>query len=212
MSKEEIKKISEEKGLYLFHFTRLENLPSIYVNGLVPRADLQEDSYYNDQSRLDGFRNANCLSIGFPNYRMFYKYRDKLYKSESKGCDHWVILFIKRDVLWEKECAFFTTNAASKSMSMDSLDSKQGAQALQNMFREIEGIPSRQELALPEDCSTDPQAEVLVFDVIQPEYIEGVIVYLDQQKEKLKAEFPRFEFIKSQDFYSARKDYKHWKS
>lgn len=43
------------------------------------------------------------------------------------------------------------------------------------MYDEIEGIPTREEQSLKVFDPTDVQAEVLVFDVIEPQYIVGVI-------------------------------------
>ena len=63
---------------YLYHFTRAVNLYNIFEYGLLPREDLDEEdieSEYNDAYRYDDCLDAVCMSIEFPNYRMFYKLR-----------------------------------------------------------------------------------------------------------------------------------------
>lgn len=67
--------VVERKIKYLVHFTRIENLSSIMSYGLIPVASLSErriDYVNNDLYRIDGFENATCLSIQFPNYKMFH--------------------------------------------------------------------------------------------------------------------------------------------
>lgn len=76
----EIQKICQMYGIeVLVHFTHIANLNSILQHGLLGRAQLESMSWleppkYNDTYRLDGQREAICLSISFPNYKMFYKY------------------------------------------------------------------------------------------------------------------------------------------
>ncbi|MGV6848671.1 MAG: hypothetical protein ACWA5A_09860 [Marinibacterium sp.] len=60
----------------LVHFTQVANLTSIMTHGLVPmaRADrMGLKPVINDADRWDGYRDAVSLSVGFPNYRMFWK-------------------------------------------------------------------------------------------------------------------------------------------
>ena len=63
---------------WLYHFTRVENLPNILKYGLLPRETLEWNgigSQFNDNYRHDCCLDAVCTSIEFPNYKMFYKYR-----------------------------------------------------------------------------------------------------------------------------------------
>lgn len=46
--------------------------------------------------------------------------------------------------------------------------------ALEDLFTEKEGYPSREELKIPDCYPTNPQAEVLIFDRIPIEYINSV--------------------------------------
>jgi hypothetical protein len=97
---------------HLCHFTRLENLESILKNGICSKKELINNKaqfVFNDESRLDGYPNAISTSISFPNYTCFYGMRKR-----SNAESDWVVILLKPSVLWEKECVFFISNAASK--------------------------------------------------------------------------------------------------
>lgn len=110
----EIQKICQMYGIEaLVHFTHIANLSSILQYGLLGRAQLESISWveppkYNDIYRLDGQREAICLSISFPNYKMFYKYG---FNNRSD----WVVLLLKPSILWELDCKFYQENAASNN-------------------------------------------------------------------------------------------------
>jgi hypothetical protein len=152
----------------LVHFTRIENLESIMQHGIVPIADAAEKQIapaVNDQARFDGRTNASCLSITFPNYLMFFKYR------QENPDVNWIVLGVDPSVLWLKNCAFCRYNAADARISTQLLEALQTPASLSGMFDEIEGLAPRQEHRLKTSDTTDVQAEVLVFDVIEPQYI-----------------------------------------
>lgn len=123
----------------------------------------------NDQLRLDGHRNSSSVSIGFPNSQMLYKYR------MAEPLVDWVILVLHPSILWAKDCAFCKHNAADGRISCRPLQELMTPESLLGMFDEIEGGLSRAEQRLKISDPTDVQAEVLVFDVIEPQYILGVI-------------------------------------
>lgn len=166
-----IKELAQRRKLpYLVHFTFAGNLPGILEQGLLPRDFLdQYDTghavYVNDGKRLDNHRDSVSLSIAHPNDRMFFKYRQ-----ESARPD-WVVLVLDISILWEKDCAFFSGNAASAHLRHLPLEMLQGPEALEAMFYDA---PSRSADAL--DCCdpTDCQAEVMVFDRIENRYLHGV--------------------------------------
>lgn len=163
---------TEIKVPFLLHFTRAANLPSIMQHGLYPvsRADeIGAAPQINDELRLDGHRDGTSLSIAFPNYRMFWKYRQ-----DNEGVE-WVVLAIRPSVLWLKDCAFCRHNAADARISCQPLQQLKTAAAFTGMFDEVEGIQSRQEQRLKTFDPTDGQAEVLVFDVIEPNLITGAV-------------------------------------
>lgn len=157
---------------FLLHFTRAVNLASILAHGLYPVGRAHEvgtNPYINDQYRWDGHLNATSISIGFPNYRMFYKYR-----MDDLAVD-WAILVIEPSVLWEKNCAFCRHNAANCRIRNQLLSNLMTPESFMGMYDKIEGIPTRQEQNLNSYDPTDVQAEVLVFDVIEPQLIAGII-------------------------------------
>jgi hypothetical protein len=83
------------------------------------------------------------------------------------------VLAIHKSVLWKKDCAFCCHNAADSRISSQSLESLKTPVAFEGMFNEIAGVQSRVEQKLKPFDPTDEQAEVLVFDVIEPRLIIG---------------------------------------
>jgi hypothetical protein len=199
--------VQRRKINYLWHFTRIENLESILMNGLIPRANLergQTQITYNDQYRFDGQKNANCLSIGHPNYKMFYSLRCQEPQQD------WVVLAINPEVLWTKDCAFCHENAASNNVTCIPIQNRKGIQSFRKLFDEVPGKPSRSSLKLPDNCPTNPQAEILVFGVIEPIHIVGSITPTKAIETDLKVKYPDFEFLYHRAHYGARLDYEHW--
>lgn len=169
----------------LLHFTRVENLESIMANGIIPVTIARQNQISmlsNDAFRWDGHPNASCLSITFPNSLMFYKCRNADTKAD------WVVLGIHPNVLSDKNCAFCKRNAATREISGQPLDSLQTPTALEGMFEEIDGFSTRQAQGLKLNHTTDVQAEVLVFDIIEPQYILGAVF----NKQDIKAHYDRF--------------------
>lgn len=194
---------------YLVHFTRLENLDSILLNGLISREQLPMVNPYalfNDYLRLDNCKNANCCSITFPNYKMFYSLRMQDTTKE------WCVLGIKRDILWEKPCAFCVENAASTNATSIPIINRMGVNAFNRLFDEIAGKPPRMQLELPYNCTTNPQAEVLVFDRINLNDIIGVVFQSQQRADEYRSRYNREDFfIYHRGFFGPRKDYDHWR-
>ena len=165
----QIQQFCTERGITkLFHFTRIENLRSILREGLLSRETLDtrgQQYCFNDEYRLEGHKNAVCLSISFPNYKLFYKYR-----VESGNHIQWIVLHIDAKVLWRLDCAFFHTNAAASAMTSISLDEHKEFNALEAMFL---NAPEKRR-ALDNNEPTDPQAEILVFSPIPQNHTELV--------------------------------------
>lgn len=157
---------------YLLHFTRAVNLPTIMAHGLYPIGRAHEIGVapaINDQYRFDGHRDSTSVSIGFPNSQMLYKYR------MADTAVDWSILVLDPSILWAKCCAFCRHNAADSRISSRPLASLMTPQAFQGMHEEIEGLDTRAEQKLKPYDPTDVQAEVLVFDVIEPQCVAGLI-------------------------------------
>ena len=172
---------AERRITTLIHFTRIENLRStILQEGLLSRSRLERSGQrflFNDEQRLDRHTEAICLSISFPNYKMFFKYRSRT------SDETWIALLLDAKVLWELDCAFYQENAASNPAPADgttpSLEQRKTSRALTGMFVEDyvnrQGSRvSRQDLQIPNNYPTNPQAEVLVFDSIPTRYIKTV--------------------------------------
>jgi len=189
----------------VIHFTRIENLNKILQEGLRPRDELSTGEYiYNDEHRIDGYTNAVCCSICYPNYKMFYKLRMEDPTAE------WVIIGIKTKVLWKKDVAFCFDNAASSDIITLPLEVLKGSEAFLKMFEEYDNKPSRHAMGLPDCYPTNPQAEVLVFDTIDPKDIFGLVFETQERKDEYKKRFPDLQMLGNKKYFSARHDYDHW--
>ena len=197
----------------LIHFTRIENIPSILEYGLLDRITLESDDsgdicFFNDEKRLDFCENTVSLSISFPNYLMFFSYRIKFPQAK------WAVLVLKPDVLWEEDCIFCHTNAASSISSKTSLAERRLPNAFERMFSNERA--NRKELNIPDSYPTDPQAEVLVRDGISIKHL--LELYVD--------DLPSLQFTPSKDrkrvkinankdsvkeYFTYRSDWEYWK-
>lgn len=202
-----VQQISQAKGIReLLHFTRVENLSSIISRGLLTRNNItlqRTTGLFNDTLRLDG-TDAICASIGFPNYKMFYKLRTENPSSE------WVVISIRPAALWELRCAFCHTNAASSMITSTPLINRTTYAAFEAMYADF-GRIKRETLGIPESWPTNPQAEVLFLDGIPRQYIMGVYTENRNIQSRLSAMGLGVEFRTDSSKFSARPDYKHWK-
>lgn len=181
----EIRDFSEALGVpYLLHFTRADNIPSIIQHGIVPVGLTENqgiEALTNDCGRFDYQLGATCVSIGFPNHRMFYKYRN------ADEAAEWAVLAIKPEVLWTKPCAFCQRNAADALVTEIPIAQRMTVAAFSAMYQEIEGDRSRADQKLKAFDPTHDQAEVLVFSVIEPGLIGGAAFNSNAVKEKYQA-------------------------
>lgn len=202
----EIRTAVEKRDVpYLVHFTQASNLASILAYGIYPVSRFDElpvSPKVNDLLRMDGYKEANCVSIGFPNNLMLYKYR-----LANKDCD-WVVLKLDRTVLWNKRCAFCKHNAASKSISETPLHELMTPQAFEAMFDDVPGQPVRSNPLLFNWDPTDVQAEVLVFNVIETSFIKSATFGDSRTRSKyghLKEKAPNVTFNIDTMFFSNRR-------
>jgi hypothetical protein len=181
---QKLRKIVAEKNIsYLLHFTRAKNLPSIMSNGLLSVEKSEQQSFapqINDKFRWDNHRDATSISISHPNSRMFYKYRMEI------PTDDWAVLILPTSILWEKNCAFCIHNAADRRIRHKSLSELTGAEAFADLFSDVDGVPSRAQQNLNPFEPTDIQAEVLVFNDIEPNQIMSVIFEADSTLDAYK--------------------------
>ncbi len=214
----EIQQIVAARGIStLCHFTRVERLSSILHRGLWSRRCLEDlppskRPPFTDPDRYDGYKEAICLSIGFPNYRMLFQ------KTGRDKQSLWVILLIDTKVLWKLDCAFCHQNASSNLVNRIPLEERKKSSSLKRMFRDQDcdnkGSYQRQ-LQIPKDYPTHPQAEVLVFDPIPAMYIKTVLFYngtvLKKWREDNTRSYTQKFFAKNQ-YFKPRCDYAAWQS
>lgn len=166
--KEAIKQIIEDQKIpALTHFTSLSNLESILENGLYSRDKIDESVEINDEKRLDGRKDTISTSIGFPNSKMFYKYRNE------KG-GRWCVVAISKSVLTDLDCMFCKHNAADARISGLTDEELAKPESLAGMYDEVARLPSRNDQKLRAYDATDVQAEVLIRDHIPAKYIVGI--------------------------------------
>lgn len=202
-----IQEFIAERGIKcLMHFTRAKNLDSILARGLVPRNILSHEGFgsFNDKYRIDG-TDAVCLSIDFPNYKMFYGIQ-KDYADVS-----WVIVVIHPQILWDLDCAFCAANAASSGVTAIPLAQRKTLQAMGAMYAEWPGKP-RSALSIPNNYPTNPQAEVLALQGVPRKYILGVVTLNETVRQELMAKYPGVEMRASAAHFRYRRDYAHWKT
>lgn len=202
-----IEEFVEERGIKsLFHFTRLNNLPSILRHGLLTKercALAGVEPAINDPDRYDG-TDAISATISYPNYKMFYCLR----------CDNpdveWVVIKLKPSLLWETRCAFSDTNAGDGSVYNIPISRRQGLAALQSMFSDY-GHIERAMLKIPDHYTTNPQAEVLLLDGATVSDIRGVYFERSTTHQQYKAQVPDLPCYLNGGFFNGRSDYAHWK-
>ena len=205
-----LKKVIETKQIkFLLHFTPITNLENILTFGLLPRIILDIPSIqkiirptFPDKKRIDGHREAFCVSVSWPNYKMLSSKRNNM-------DTEWVIIKLNKKHLEEHECMFFRTNAAH-------FESKRNKNTtLEDMFHNEDNI--RDELDLESYFTTNPEAEVLSSSRIDPKWIENI--YFRSQtphsilltRKLVNKKLLDRNIIKiDTKFFEARKDFKYW--
>ena len=169
-----ISKRAQERGIkHLVHFTRAENLASIFTHGLRGINYLRANNLlydYNDEHRFDQRLDGVSLSVMHPNSLMFYKYR----KQGKPGA--WAILLLDTEVL-DRDCLFFKENAASNSERFKSADELRGFERFEQMFEgsNFSHVPK------------DVQAEVICMEPIPPNLIKMVVFQNSYEERTAKA-------------------------
>lgn len=206
-----IQDISLIRGLkQLVHFTRIQNLENIFKNGLLSRSDLDRNNIIylsNDDLRLDQQLASISLSISFPNYKLFHKYK-------QNSPNNWVVIALFPQILWELDCAFCYQNAASKDVSDIPLDILQQADAFEDLFDDNDWV-ERKKLHIPDCFPTNPQAEILVMDPIPVKYFSAVYFYDVQSRNKWHHMNPIIQpdiLAVEREFFSPRCDWGFWRT
>lgn len=202
-----IEEFVEERGIKsLFHFTRLNNLPSILAHGLLTKDACVCTGIapvINDAYRYDG-TGAISATVSYPNYKMFYRLR----------CDNpdveWVVVELKPSLLWQTRCAFSDTNAGDGSVYNVPIPCRQGLAALRSMFCDY-GHIERVTLEIPDHYTTNPQAEVLLLDGATVDDIKGVYFQRSATQQQYRAQYPGLPCYLNGGLFDGRSDYVHWK-
>lgn len=163
----------------VFHFTPLENLPSICTSGKLYNREKIDylrsllgdlDSYrVTDAGRSDNARWAICCSIEWPNFHMLSQKRRFL-------SQHFAILALDASLLWELKCVFLPTNAASSSVASSIPTLRQQAAGRATQLQTLYPDPDSRPLALRK-YPGNIQAEVLVDEpfIAISEYGLGIV-------------------------------------
>lgn len=196
-----IKKIDERKIERFVHFTNVKNLDSILREGLLPVRQLRErgiEYTENDKDRLDNRLDASSLSVSAPNYKMFWHYRC-MYPN-----DEWVVISYHAKLVADLNCAYFAKNAASDSSSDLVWKVSTRVKAFESMFKkERDGLYSYE--------TTDPQAEVMVREIIPSEYIDEIFFKNGSLLAKYKKKYPEIKMSCKEVYFKPRRDFERWR-
>ena len=142
----------------LVHFTRIENLSGILQFGILSRAELSTSFIFNDGFRYEGYQEASCLTVSYPNWQMLYKYR-------CQNPDaNWVILTLSTEILLKLPYLCYPTNAANAKFHGEekvTLKSRMGLDGIAGMFHD-DPAGARQQRNLPESVSQLPARSIFV--------------------------------------------------
>jgi hypothetical protein len=208
MSENSILDILNNRSIrYLVHFTPLDNINSILEKGLYSRGFIEESeagifegNLFTDEFRLENMKEGICLSITFPNDKMFY-----IKRRDAKKGIQWGVVLIDANIIANLSCRFFPTNAALKDFRIFNETYFEGAAALNRMFcNELETSKQKimREPYLLDKDTTCVQAEVMVLQHIPVEYIRGCIFDSNQLKEHYSNIYTDFTFESCEGYYN----------
>lgn len=195
-----VEEIRRRNLFYYVHFTNVKNIESILENGLTPVAKLKQNHatyYFNDKDRLDNRTDANSLSITFPNYQMFFRYRT-LFPDEK-----WAVIFFDAKKVAGMNCGYFVHNAASYENRNESWERFTGLSSFISLFEgEREGLYPYE--------PTDPQAEVMVMDTIPVKYIKKICFEDNGSFKEFLNMNSKISMSVNREYFKPRRDYQRW--
>ncbi|AFZ24312.1 hypothetical protein Cylst_2070 [Cylindrospermum stagnale PCC 7417] len=162
--------VAEREIEHLVHFTSIENLYGICLQGAVlANTKLRElKCQYNqiDPLRID--RKLEYVFCSVTYYNFLYHY---LISSKS-SC--WVLLYIRTDYMWKDKTLFCETNAATDR----GIHLGKGLHKLQSLFApQVDARRGTQtRINKPKNLPTNIQAEVLVYESITLDDVIAIVV------------------------------------
>lgn len=184
---------------FFVHFTRIENLPSIAQNGLLTRKNLDNMSaeyVYNDSNRFDKLKNSLSLSVTFPNYKMFFKYKGH--------ATNWAVILLDAEkILATLPCAFHAANASANSERYRKLKERMTLDAFKRMFDDSE----RKGRKLKDNETTDPQAEIICLADIPLKYFLGIVFENSARLNANQQFFPNIPCSVDKSYFKPRHDW-----
>lgn len=175
-TKNNLRSLIEQREIKsIFHFTKINpNLKNILKNGIMSLEKLEKVGMKyleSDFERKDKHFNYISTSISFPNNKM-------LYKKMLEG-DRYTILEIDPQVFIDKSCKYSKRNAAiDEGNKIKRLDT---CEDLEEIF-----IRNNSHEDLPKCYPTDVQAEILIKDYIEIDYIKNIYFHSKDYSEQIK--------------------------
>lgn len=199
----------QERGIKkLMHFTNIENLNSILKNGICSNLYCEKNGINcvrSDSERIDGLKDYISFSVEFPNYKMFYSKRNEI------NAGKYAILIVDisiLDLFNEDSWKFSNTNAAANNKKIGS-----GLNDLKELFYDDN---LRDNLNLPDNYTTDPQAEVLLKGRVPVDYINKIIFPKELKYWDMREHIDNVEYRKLIDvngkLFQSRRDWMHWRN
>ena len=190
---ENLAKIKNEANLrginQLVHFTTINYLNQTLNEGLFSRDKLRKEKVNNrqylftDSNDFGGHSEFISTSISLPNYKMFYRKRMDKNLKHLKEVEGWAVIAIDSKALWELDCRFSHVNAAKRKYF--STKSYAKYEKFELMFEESNLRSSN----LLDKYTTNPQAEVLVYDYIPRKFFKEVFFEDDESANNFRKNF-----------------------
>ena len=199
----------------LVHFTRIDALSHLPKYGLLSRlacGALGVPCTENDDERFDHLLDHISLSISWPNWQLFYRFR----KSTSTTDEAWCVLVLHPNVIWTLDCIFTAENAASSRESHLSIEDRQGVSGFARLFDDsgVAGLGlTRTQLGIPDHMPTSHQAEVLARRCVPWNRVLRIVVSTSGAKRRACAVLPAsaHPLLKvNSDPFDRRCDWRQW--
>ncbi len=190
------------KGIgHLYHFSPIENAPSILNMGILSRKyanDIKLPIMTTDPNRRDGKLDMISASISYPNYKMRYKL-------EQSGMNLVIYDISPKILLAKLDTEFYYTNAANAIFALYDKEELKSNAAFASMFDKTNREPN-----LPYNYPTDPQAEVLINHRISKDYINMLILPTSDSYLERLCEEADMDHVVTRKLSLPRCDWRRW--